>query len=101
MSMWDDVKVWVGKAPKDEGRNIYVSRRGSGLGAFCQLHPKTAEMRLRLDPDEISFMKYGQIVERGRYRVLLPVKATKVFSEALDLARLAYAESSGNGDELE
>jgi Protein of unknown function DUF262/Protein of unknown function (DUF1524) len=99
MSMWDGVRIWVGKAAKDEGRNIYVSRRGSGLGAFCQLHPKSAEMRLLIDPDEISFMKYGHVLDKGRYRVVVSVRTTKVFSEALDLARLAYAESQIDGDE--
>ena len=99
MSLWDDTHIRVGKAPKDESRKIYFSRRGTGWAAFCYIHPKTAELRLRLDPDEFSIMKYARVLDKGDYRISLSIRSSNVYREALNLAREAYAQSSARLDE--
>jgi hypothetical protein len=104
MAVWgEDVKVRVGKAPRDQARLIYVMRKGFGVGgSFCQFHPKSGEIRLRIDPDEIeSPMRYARVLDKGNYRVVLTLRNSKMWSEAASLARYAYDElDSEDEDDL-
>jgi hypothetical protein len=90
ISSWEEVRVRVGKAQRDEARTIQLYRTGAAA-SFCHLHPASAEMRLRLDPDELSHVIYAQISERATYRVVISLKRTAVWNEAVGLAQLAYA----------
>lgn len=88
-----DVRVTVGKRPKDVDRRIFVKRRGYGAGGtFCQMHPKSGEVRVKIDPDEIeSPLRFARVLDvKDPFRVVIRLRNAREFSEAADLARWAY-----------
>lgn len=93
---WGDVDALRGESDRREDgltRYFRLHRRGSTLGAFAYVWPKTLKVKLRLPDEPASGLRFAtplKVISTNPYKLAVRVNSEEAKTEALRLARRAY-----------